>query len=234
MKRFRVLAPESLNEKVAAQIRDAISAGRLAPGERLVEAGVAAEMGISRAPVREALRRLEFEGLLVARPRRGYVIRDLSVDALHEIYDLRVLLEPILARCAAERIQADDVPALGEVVERMRDAGRRDDWAEVVNADREFHMLVGKLSGRPLTAQVFEHLNEQVRTFMALLRGSYPHPGEMAVEHEDLLNAIASGDGERAERGMRSHLEDARRQLASTMDGNRGSDGRPQAPCVEG
>ena len=234
MKRFQVLAQESLTERVAAQIRDAISAGGLKPGERLVEADIAAEMGISRAPVREALRQLQFEGLVDVRPRRGYAIRGLSIGALNEIYDLRVLLEPILARAAAERIREEEVPVLSETVERMRAAGRQDNWAEVVSADREFHALVGKLSGRPLTAQIFEHLNEQVRTFMVLLRRSYHRTEQMADEHEALLAALASGDGDRAEREMRSHLEDARRQLASIMDGSTRHDGRQKASEGEG
>ena len=191
----------------------------------MVEADLAAQMGISRAPVREALRRLEFEGLVESRARRGYAVRGPSVDELHEVYDLRVLLEPVLARSAAARIGHDDLPALRGLVDRMREASRRDDWAEVVNADREFHALVGKLSGLPLTAQLFDHLNEQVRTFMALMRSSYEQTGQMADEHEVLLAALASGSPEQAEREMRLHLQDARQRLASIMCDERGHDG---------
>src|SRR6185503_4537251 len=98
---FRVLAPPSLTESVAAELRDGISAGRLKPGDRLVEADLASQMGISRAPVREALRQLEFEGLVEGRARRGYVVRAISASELIELYELRVLLEPVLARSAA-------------------------------------------------------------------------------------------------------------------------------------
>jgi cob(I)alamin adenosyltransferase len=107
----------------------------------------------------------------------------------------------------------------------MREAARRDDWTEVVNADREFHALVGKLSGRPLTAQIFEYLNEQVRRFTALMRSSYRRVEEIANEHEDLVAAIASGNAQRAGQQMHSLLEDARRRLALILGEVRAPDG---------
>jgi DNA-binding GntR family transcriptional regulator len=225
MATFEALLPQSLADRVAAEIRNGVSSGRLRPGERLVEADLATQMDISRAPVREALRRLEFEGLVERRIRRGYIVRELSIEGLHEIYDLRVLLEPLLAQYSAARIGHHDVLALRAVVNRMRVAAQRDDWTEVVNADREFHALVGKLSGRPLTAQIFECLNEQVRRFTALMRSSYWRIEEIADEHEDLVAAIASGNAQRAEQQMRSHLEDARRRLALILGEEREPDG---------
>lgn len=222
---FEVLAPLSLTERVASQMRDGIAAGRLKSGERLVEADIASQMGISRAPVREALRQLEFEGLVEGRVRRGYVVRELSVDMLIEVYNLRVLLEPVLAQAAAIRIGSDDLLIFQAVVDRMRDAARRNDWEEVVQADREFHGLIGKLSGLPLTAQIFDHLNEQVRRFTAVMRSSYQDREQIVAEHNVLLAALASGSPEQAAREMRLHLEDAKRRLSSIIgEGNVGDD----------
>jgi DNA-binding GntR family transcriptional regulator len=223
---FRVLTPTSLTESVATQLRDAIAAGRLQPGDRLVEADLAAQMGISRAPVREALRQLEFEGLVEGRARRGYVVRALSAAELIEIYDLRVLLEPVLAHAAATRLKPDELPALKAIVGRMRDAARRADWLSVVAADREFHTQIGRLADRPLTAQIFDHLNEQIRRFTALMRSTYPDIEQSADEHTALLAAIASGNPERAAEEMRLHLEDARQRLASILGEGRLPDGR--------
>jgi DNA-binding GntR family transcriptional regulator len=211
--KFKVLAPPSLTESVAAELRDGISTGRLKPGERLVEADLAAQMGISRAPVREALRQLEFEGLVEGRLRRGYSVRQISAAELSELYDLRVLLEPVLARSAAERITSDHLADLRLIVDRMHDAARNQQWADVAQADREFHIQVGRLSDRPLTAQIFDHLHEQGRRFTELMTTSYTDIAQMADEHESLLAALASGDPDRAAEEMWLHLDDARRRL---------------------
>ncbi len=214
---FKVLAPPSLAESVVGELRDGISAGRLKPGDRLIEADLASSMGISRAPVREALRRLEFEGLVEGRARRGFVVRRLSTPELIELYDLRVLLEPVLARCAAACIDAEGSASLRAIVERMRQAARRGEWMDVVNCDREFHARVGQLANRPMTAQIFDHLNEQVRRFTALMVSSYTDIELMVDEHDVLLAALASGDPDRAADEMRLHLGDARRRLAAIV-----------------
>ena len=214
MQGFKVLAPSSLTESVAAELRDGISTGLLKPGDRLVEADLAAQMGISRAPVREALRQLEFEGLVAGRARRGYVVREISTAELIEIYDLRVLLEPLLAASVAARVSPEDLAGLRGIVDLMRMAARNDQWMDVVDADREFHAQVGRLSDRPLTAQIFDHLNEQVRRFTALMTTSYTDIEQMADEHDALIVAFASGDPERAAEEMRLHLDDARQRLA--------------------
>lgn len=211
---FQVLVPTSLTESVASQLREGISSGRLKPGERLVEADLASRMGISRAPVREALRQLEFEGLVEGRPRRGYVVRQLSTAEMLELYDLRVLLEPVLAHAAATRASEEDLAVLGAILDRMRRAAHQGHWAEVINVDREFHAQIGRLAQRPLTSQIFDHLNEQMRRFTALMATSYTDIAEIVQEHDALLAALSSGDPNRAADEMRLHLEDAQRRLA--------------------
>ncbi len=219
MPEFHPVPAHTLVDEVLKQLRDAISDGTLKPGDRLVEAELARKMNLSRAPVREALRRLEYEGLLEKRQRRGFIVHYLSPDALHEIYELRMLLEPILFRCAATRITDQDVSRLKSIVNRMREAGIRGDWPTVVNTDREFHYEVARLANRPYTARLLEHLNQQVRTFIALLREHYPRMERMADEHDELLIALASRDPDRAAYAISEHLQDARKQLAAAMEG---------------
>lgn len=221
---FHVLAPPSLTESVTKALRSGITDGRLKPGERLVEADLAARMQISRAPVREALRQLEFEGLVTGRPRRGYVVRELSPAELMEIYDLRVLVEPVLARAAAARISDDELQGLHAIVGRMRRAAQEDRRMDVVLGDREFHAEIGRISHRSLTAQIFEHFSEHVRRFTELMMTSYTNLEFMVDEHEVLIEALASGDPERAAREMQAHLEDARQRLTVIL-GDRAPDG---------
>ena len=224
---FKVLAPTSLTESVVAALREGIASGRLQPGDRLVEADLASQMGISRAPVREALRQLEFEGLVAGRARRGYVVRGLSTADMIELYDLRVLLEPVLARAAAERIDPEALADLRQIVDRMRQAARDDRWPDVVAADRQFHARIGQLSGRTLTAQIFDHLNEQVRRFTALMITSYSDIEVMVDEHDALIASLASDDPGRAAEEMRLHLEDARQRLEAIL-------GEPDLTDVDG
>jgi DNA-binding GntR family transcriptional regulator len=214
---FKVLEPQSLMEGVAAELRTRIHAGRLKPGDRLVEWNLASHMGISRAPVREALRQLEFEGLVASRPRRGYVVRDHSPAELFEIYDLRSLLEPTLAREAARHVNPEQLGEIHAALDRMRMGAANNDVTAVVAADREFHASIGRMAHRPLTAQIFVLLNDQVRRFTLLMNQSYTDFGVLIAEHEAIVAAIAKGDGEQAANEMRVHLEDARQRLTTVL-----------------
>ena len=214
---FKVLEPQSLMEGVAAELRTRIHSGKLKPGDRLVEWSLASHMGISRAPVREALRQLEFEGLVASRPRRGYIVRDHSPAELFEIYDLRSLLEPTLAREAARHVNPKQLGEIFSALERMRVGAAANDVTAVVAADREFHAAIGRMANRPLTAQIFVMLNDQVRRFTLLMNQSYTDLGVLIAEHEAIVAAIAEGDDERASSEMREHLEDARRRLTTVL-----------------
>ena len=215
MSDFKILEPQSLMESVAAELRTRIHNGQLSPGDRLVESSLATNMGISRAPVREALRQLEYEGLVASRPRRGYVVRGLSTAELYEIYDLRMLLEPMLASEAAKQVSPDGVAALRTALDNMGCAAAADDLAGVVEADREFHSAIRRMSQRPLTAQIFDLLNDQVRRFTELVNRSYSNFDELIDEHEAILGGIASGDEAQAAKAMWNHLDDARRRLTA-------------------
>jgi DNA-binding GntR family transcriptional regulator len=214
---YKVLEPQSLMAGVAAELRARIHSGRLKPGDRLVEWNLASHMGISRAPVREALRQLEFEGLVASRPRRGYVVRDHSPAELFEIYDLRALLEPTLARQAALHVNSAQLGDIHAALDRMRLGAANNDVTAVVAADREFHAVIGRMAQRPLTAHIFVLLNDQVRRFTLLMNQSYTDFGVLIAEHEAIVAAIAEGDAERAANEMRAHLEDARQRLTTVL-----------------
>ncbi|MCA9877793.1 MAG: GntR family transcriptional regulator [Thermomicrobiales bacterium] len=221
---FKILEPQSLMEGVAAELRTRIHSGQLKPGDRLVEWNLASHMGISRAPVREALRQLEFEGLVSSRPRRGYVVRGLSPAELFEIYDLRSLLEPTLARAASQRVNPEQLAAIYAALDRMRAAAAARDVAAVVKADRAFHAAIGVMANRPLTSHIFVMLNDQVRRFTLLMNQSYSDFDSLLAEHEAIVAAIAAGDGERAAAEMTAHLEDARQRLARVIGESERSD----------
>lgn len=214
---FMILEPQSLMEGVAAELRTRIHSGQLKPGDRLVEWNLASHMGISRAPVREALRQLEFEGLVSSRPRRGYVVRGLSPAELFEIHDLRALLEPTLAREAARHVNPEQLAAIYAARDKMREGAAAQDVTAVVAADRAFHAAIGRMAHRPLTSQIFVMLNDQIRRFTLLLNQSYTDFGSLIAEHDAIVAAIAAGNGDQAAGEMQAHLEDARQRLAKVF-----------------
>lgn len=210
---FHRVEDRSLAEVVADQIRREIVAGRLVAGTRLLEADLALQMGTSRAPVRQALQRLAVEGLLESRQRRGYVVRAFSLQAIEELCDLRLLLEPVLFEAAAERVDDEGVALLEETVARMRAAVIRGDWSDVVAADRNFHSLVAQLSGRTYTAQAYEILAEPVTVFMEVMRQQHTNIQNWIDDHEALLEVLRAGDGTSAASLIRKHLERDREEI---------------------
>jgi DNA-binding GntR family transcriptional regulator len=214
---FRRVEDRSLSEVVADQIRREIVAGRLTEGTRLLEAELAAQMGTSRAPVRQALQRLAVEGLLESRQRRGFVVRPFSWEAIEELCDLRLQLEPELFAAAAERVAGESLASLDETVSRLRAAVIRGDWADVVEADRRFHRLVAELSGRTYTAQAYAMLAEPLTVFMEVMRQQHSNTHDWIDDHEALLDRLRSGDGSGAANLIRKHLERDRKEIREAI-----------------
>jgi DNA-binding GntR family transcriptional regulator len=214
---FQRVEDRSLSEVVADQIRREIIAGRLTDGTRLLEADLAAQMGTSRAPVRQALQRLAVEGLLESRQRRGFVVRPFSWETIEDLCDLRLLLEPVLFAAAAGRIDGENLALLEDTVARLRSAVMVADWADVVNADRRFHTLVAELSGRTYTAQAYAILSEPLTVFMEVMRQQHSNTHDWIDDHEALLDRLRAGDGAGAARLIQKHLERDRAEIRQAM-----------------
>ena len=148
-----------LSEEAYDALRAAILGGRLQPGARIVEADIARQMATSRSPVREAVRKLEHEGLVEYVPRRGTIVVGLSRDDVADAYQLRAHLEAYGARLAATRASEEQLTRLLEMIERMRECASSNDLEGLVAADVEFHRSVCDASGSPRLLQAWETLN---------------------------------------------------------------------------
>ena len=190
---FLRVEDRSLSEVVADQICREIVAGRLREGRRLLETDLAGQMGTSRAPVRQALQRLAVEGLPESRQRRGFVVRAFSWEAVDELCDLRLLLEPILFAAAAERIEGRSLLLLEETVARLRIAVTRGDWFHIVAADRDFHSLVAQFSGRNYTARAYGIRTEPITVCMEVMRQQHANAQDWIDDHEALLQLLREG-----------------------------------------
>jgi len=202
--RLSRLAPQSLAELAYRSIRDSILTHRFRGGERLVESRLAEDLGISRAPVREALRRLAEEHLVVERPRHGTFVREFTASDFVDIYNVRIAIETAAIRLLTRR--AAGIAALEAIVDDMRRAADRGRPEEVAALEFRLHETLCELSGNAYLSAVFRSLSGQIRAALALDDAGYADLHDIVAEHLPLLDAIRDGDEHRAARVLHEHI----------------------------
>ncbi|MFC0645216.1 GntR family transcriptional regulator [Cellulomonas phragmiteti] len=203
----RADAPVTAHVWVRERIREAIFSGVYAPGARLVQGEIADRFGTSVTPVREAMRDLANDGLIEVHPQRAATVRDVDLDEAVEINEMRLLLEPLAARRAAERITEPELAALRRAEHEMEAAPDHATWLEL---NRRFHLEVIAYARSPRLGEVLRNLR-QISSFYlaALVRAQGGDREKSAREHRELLDAFAQHDGDRAAEVMTRHLADA-------------------------
>jgi DNA-binding GntR family transcriptional regulator len=195
-----------------AQIKDVILrrivAHEYPPGARLVETRIAQELGVSQAPVREALRDLEQLGCVVHEPFRGCSVREFSADELLEAFPVRAALEALAARLAAERISEDELLLLADLLETMRAAARRGDAHDQSQANASFHATIVRAARNRTLERQWSFLEPFSRTYLTV---SQPGLDLLALSerHVPILDALRARDGDAAAEAMHRHLMDA-------------------------
>jgi DNA-binding GntR family transcriptional regulator len=182
--------------QVARVLTQAIVQGRLAPGAKVAEAAVARELGVSRAPVREAARLLERQGLLIASPRRGFFVRQFAIDDINEIYDLRLCVERHAAVSAARKLTSNGRDALRRQLDLVHEMADRDDPARQVEEDFRFHRMICEAAANARLLRVFDDLASELRMVIGLIGRRYDDPRAIARTHEPVLTAIEAGDAD--------------------------------------
>jgi DNA-binding GntR family transcriptional regulator len=186
-------------------VRD-IRAGRLSPGDRLIETELAARFGMSRTPVREAIRRLEADGLVVHLPRLGATIRTLDHSEISELYETRAILESSAARLAARAASAIELDEIGAIQQAMAEATLNDDRYRL---NQNFHAAIRDAARNRFLVQAVQAVQ---KTLLILGRSTMedPYRAQAAIaEHADILTTLIARDGDAAERAMRLHIERA-------------------------
>jgi DNA-binding GntR family transcriptional regulator len=199
-------------------LREHILAGDLASGDRLVEARVAQQLGISRGPLREALKQLAAEGLVHEEPRRGTFVATPTPDAVREAYDLRAAIEAKAARLVIANGDPAAVDSLRRAAENIDAASRAGDLQKVVRSDYEFHETLCRASGNGRLLEAFVR-NASVLRILLRLEGErfYRSLDEVAEQHRELVAAVEAGDAATADAAVTEHLESARDRLMSHL-----------------
>nr|WP_281377684.1 GntR family transcriptional regulator [Saccharopolyspora hordei] len=203
-----------MRERVRQELQSRIVDGRLLPGDRIFEQDLAAELGVSRVPVREAIRMLQSEGFVDVPPgRRGVFVRGLDRRQAQELFEVREALEVHAARLAAERAESGDVAALADLAEQARRAFEAGEIEAMSDANAAFHDTLVQLSGNELLATMLEPLHGR----LAYLFRMNLEPDRVCREHEELQAAISAGDADRAAAVAKQHVLSSRRMVLERM-----------------
>jgi DNA-binding GntR family transcriptional regulator len=205
---------QTLQQEVLEQLRRAILLGQLPVGQRLQEVELATRMGVSRIPVRDALRQLEHEGLVHSTPHRGAVVAAVNEDEVELLYHLRADLEAFAVQAVMLRSDAPSIIAsLRRVVDAMRAGVRDSNLAEVADRDLEFHRLIVECSGYLTLARVWRSMDGPVRArLQRALIGPFQQDlvSYTAESHQPIVDAMYSGDLARAADALAQHVLETR------------------------
>ena len=197
-----VLLRDAIMERIVERILD----GTYGPGERIVESAVAAEFGVSQAPVREALRDLEAMRFVESQPHRGARVREVTSEELVQIYPVRAALEEVAGREAATRITEEELVLLADELASMRRAAEAGDLHALMVHDTRFHEIIVEASGNQVLIDVWRSLRVEARNLVSALKG-HSDLHSIAELHRPVLQAVQFRDPDLAGKEMRAHIE---------------------------
>ncbi len=205
-----------VRDKVYERLRQAIFKGVLKPGERLVERKLAERLGVSRTPVREAIRMLEYEKLVYHKPHVGAVVAEIKDSEVLEIYRIRAVLEGLAARMAAEKITPSRIEQL-EVLYKLLEQYAAEAPEKLDDVHRQFNDMIYKAADSPRLYNMITTLVDYVIRFAGVGYANPDRVKEANCEHRRLLEAIKLRDGDLAERVAREHIENSKRAYFYTL-----------------
>ncbi len=202
-----------LRDVVFRTLRRGIHQGLLTPGERLIEIQLANRLGVSRTPIREAIRMLELEGLVVMLRRRGAVVSNITRKNLNDVLEVRISMEKFATGLACERITSEQLSGLEEAEALFVEAVNRDDITLMATRDKEFHDLIFKATGNDVILKLIANMQEQMYRYrLEYLKDRDAHR-TLIEEHEEIVRSLKNGDKKRAEEMAVIHVEEQRKYI---------------------
>ncbi|WP_304083062.1 GntR family transcriptional regulator [Peptostreptococcus stomatis] len=196
-----------LREVVFENMRKAIIEGVLKPGERLMEIQLSEQLGVSRTPIREAIRMLELEGLVVMLPRKGAYVANISKKDLMDILEVRVGLEGLAAYCATDRMTEDHIRMLEIISKDLEEAVYKNDVETMLAKDEEFHTLIFEATGNKRLMNMMINIWETVYRFRLMYMSDYSSAVNIVDEHKKIIEAFKKGRSHLAEKLAKEHIE---------------------------
>lgn len=206
-----------LRELVLEALREAIFNGVFKPRERLMEIQLADELGVSRTPVREALRKLELEGFIVMIPRKGAYIADFSLKDIEDVFEVRIALEGLAAGLSADRATEEELEILERLTAEKAEAISAGNIEKLIDVDTKFHETIYQASRNERLTAIISNLREQIQRYRTT---SLQYPGRMQAsleEHRALVEAIQARDAATARQLAQEHIENAENSLIEAI-----------------
>jgi DNA-binding GntR family transcriptional regulator len=213
------IAFAGLSQEVARRLREQILSGQLGDGARIVERDVAQDMGLSRGPIRDALRQLEHEGLILWLPRRGARVASITRDDAQEFFALRAAVEPVAAEFFLKRKVPDMFAPFDDCLERLQQAADADDWPSATLLHVEFHSLLYTLSGGRRLERVWESLSVPVLQTFRLHRPLVDSIADLPAMHYRILEALKQGPLATAKKVVRQHALEYEDEVLKALPG---------------
>lgn len=196
-----------LRDVVFNTLRQAILRGELKPGERLMEIQLANKLGVSRTPIREAIRKLELEGLVLMIPRKGAEVAEITEKSLKDVLEIRRALEELAVRLACEKITKEELKELKKAGDEFKKVLKSQDITEVAEADVRFHDVIYMATDNPKLIQLLNNFREQMYRFrVEYLKKAEVRP-QLLAEHDEIIKYITEGNKEEASRVVTRHIE---------------------------
>lgn len=209
-----------LREIIFTTLREAIIMGELKPGERLMEVQLAQKMGVSRTPVREAIRKLELEGFVSMIPRKGAHVAKLSVKDIMDVLEVRASLDGLATSLAAERIAENELKELKHIQGQFDNYVEKDNLQGVIKKDVEFHDVIYKASKNDKLIQISNNLREQVYRFRVIYLKDFSSTKEVIREHMEIYQAIDNKDPGAAREAAENHIKNQELMIIESIKRN--------------
>ena len=212
-----MIETRTLAEQIAERLREDILSGAVAGGQRLSQEALAEQFRVSRVPVRDALRQLRAEGLIEGDGRSGMTVAELSALDLEELYDMRIALEPVVARLATPRMRPADVEEMSRQLALMEAASEPSPaWFE---AHAAFHRALNDRAGRPRMSALVDQLRGQTERYVRVYQVIAGRASELGREHDLIHEAVLDGDADRVGAVVAEHMELVRDRMLEHLGG---------------
>lgn len=206
-----------LRDVVFNTLRQAILRGELKPGERLMEIQLANKLGVSRTPIREAIRKLELEGLVLMIPRRGAEVAEITEKSLRDVLEVRKALEELAVELACDRMTEEDVAELKEAAKEFEQTLEGGDVTEYAEADVKFHDIIYFATDNQRLIQLLYNLREQMYRYrVEYLKRKEVHP-ILLKEHDYIIQCVEMHDKENAKKAICTHIENQEKTVSDTI-----------------